>query len=137
VAGDAQGSFYVLRGTSQDDTPTELFLDGDAASQRLTVANNRVVTFDILVVARSQAGFSAGYAVQGVIENYLGVTSFVGVPVITTLGELVPAWDLTVAADDVNEALVIQVSSGVGEVTRWVATVRTAEVAWDTSTLGR
>jgi hypothetical protein len=130
LPGDAQGSFYVLRGTSYDDTPAELFLDGDAASQRLTVANNRVVTFDILVAARSEFGWSAGYTVQGVIENYLGTTAFVGFPTVTTLGETTPAWDLTVVADDVNDALIIQGSGSMGETTRWVATVRTAEVAW-------
>ncbi len=137
LPGDAQGSFYVLHGTSLDDTPAELFLDGVNASERLTVANNRVVTFDILVVARSDYGWSAGYAVQGVIENYQGITAFVGLPTITTLGENVPAWDLTVEADDVNEALRIMGTGSPGEETRWVATVRTAEVGWATVETGR
>jgi hypothetical protein len=127
-AGDAQGSFYVLRGTTYNDTPTELFLDG--GSQRLTVGNNRVVTFDILVVARSELGFSAGYAVQGVIENYFGSTALVGTPIVTVLGEWVNNWDVAAVADDPNDALVIEVTGSDVEATRWVATVRAAEVSW-------
>jgi hypothetical protein len=127
-AGDAQGSFYVLRGTTYDDTPAELFLAG--GSQRLTVADDRVVTFDILVVARDEFGNPAGYSVQGVIENWVGNTAFVGIPMVTTLGEFIPAWDVTVVADDANDALVIEVTGAAAETTRWVATVRTAEVSW-------
>ena len=128
MPGDAQGSFYVLRGTTYDDIPAELFLDG--VSERLTLATDRVVTFDILVVARSTSGDSAGYNVQGVVENWGGATAFVGVPVVTTLGEIDAAWDVAVVADDANDALVILVTGAAAEETRWVATVRTAEVSW-------
>ena len=38
------------------------------------------------------------------------------------------AWNATVAADDANDALVIQVNGAAGTTIRWVATVRTAEV---------
>jgi hypothetical protein len=126
--GDAQTSLYVLRNTTTDATSKDLFLDGSA--QRLTIAANSTLTFDILVVARSSGGFSAGYRIQGVIENTGGATAFIGVPTVTTLGEEVAGWNVAVLADDTNNALVIRVTGAAGTTIRWVATTRTAEVAW-------
>jgi hypothetical protein len=127
ATGDAQTSLFVLRKSTTNATQTELFLDG--ATARLTVAAGRTMTFDILVAARSTTGQSAGYHILGVIENDAGTTSLIGAPVITTLGEDVAAWDVIVAADNVNDALAIKVTGAASTSIRWVATVRTAEVA--------
>jgi hypothetical protein len=43
---------YVLRQSTSDTIPTEMFLDGYGASQRLTVGSGRTLVFDILVVGR-------------------------------------------------------------------------------------
>jgi hypothetical protein len=94
-------------------TPTPLYLDG--SSERLTVGNNRTMTFDILVVGRSSGGDSAGYHVRGVIENSGGTTSFVGTPTVTTLGEDTASWNVAVEADDTNDALVIRVTGEAGK----------------------
>ena len=126
--GDAQASLYVLRNTTTDATATELFLDGSA--EPLTIADGRTLTFDILVVARSSTGQSAGYHIQGVIENVGGATSFIGAPTVTTLGEDDATWNVAAQADDTNDALVIKVTGKAGTNIRWVATVRTAEVAY-------
>jgi len=126
--GDAQTSTYVLRRTTSDANPTPLYLDG--SSERLTVGNNRTMTFDILVVGRSLGGDSAGYHVRGVIENSGGTTSFVGTPTVTTLGEDSASWNVAVEADDTNDALVIRVTGEAGKTIRWVATVRTVEVGY-------
>jgi len=129
--GDAQTSEYVLRRTTTNATPTELFLDGDSGgNQRLTVASGRTMSFDALVVSRTNdtGGKSAGYEVKGLIENVSGTTAVVGTPTVTVLGEDNPAWDLTVQADDTSDALVFK---GTGEAStniRWVAMVKTAEV---------
>jgi hypothetical protein len=127
VIGQAQASEYVLRGVTTNSTPTELFLDNVAA--RMSVPSGQSWTFNILVVARSTTGGNtAGYQVLGVIENNGGTTSLVGSASKTVLGEDVPAWDITVSADDTNDALVIK-ATGDNSTIRWVATVRTAEVA--------
>lgn len=127
-AGDAQTSTYVLRNTTSNNTPTELFLDG--ATSRLTLATNRVLTFDILVVGvNTTNGNSGGYRLSGVIKNITGTTSFVGTPNQIILGEDTASWDATVIADNTNDALVIQVTGAAGATIRWVATVRTVEVA--------
>jgi hypothetical protein len=99
-----------------------LFLDG--SSLRLTLASGRTLTFDILVVARSESGASAGYRAYGVIENSGGTTAFIGTPTVTTLGEDVAGWDATVVAHNAYDALVIQVTGAVYATIRWVATVR-------------
>jgi len=126
AAGDAQTSLYVLRNTTADTTQTELFLDG--AGARLALAAGRTMSFDILVAARSTAGQSAGYQIRGVIENDGGTTNFINAPVLTTLGEDAD-WNVTVQADDGNDALLIQVTGANLTTIRWVAVVRTAEVA--------
>jgi hypothetical protein len=126
--GDAQTSLYVLRRETGDDTLTELFLDG--SFWRIILADNRVMTFDILVVAshRFGGGSSAGYQVAGVIRNIGGVTAFVGTPVKTVLGENVAGWDVQVEANDAVDALVVKVQGSNGTTIRWVASVRTVEV---------
>lgn len=126
--GDAQTSVYVLRKETTDGSHQELYLDGSGA--RLTIPANRAMTFDILVVGRSNTNLSAGYAMRGVIENNGGTTRLVGAPAVTTLGEDNPAWDATVQADDAHDALLVIVTGIQGMDIRWVATVRTVEVAW-------
>jgi len=127
-AGDAQASLYVLRIETSDDITHELSLDG--IDKPLTVALSRTVTFDILVVARSEMGQSAGYSLQGVIENVGGTTSFVGAPFTTTLGADNPDWKAWAVADDSRDALILKVTGKEATQIRWVATVRTAEVGW-------
>ena len=127
LIGDAQTSLLVARRVTTNATPTELFLDGTAA--RMTIVSNYTWTFDALVSARSGAN-SAGYRIVGVIENNAGTTSFVGTPTVTTLGEDVAAWNATAVADNVNDALVIQVTGGTNTTVRWVGSVRTTEVGF-------
>jgi hypothetical protein len=127
--GDAQTSVYVLRNTTTNTTSTELFLDG--SGQRITLANNRTLTFDILIVARrDSSNESAGYMVRGTIKNDGGNTALVGAVVKDVFGENDAAWDVSVTADDTNNALKIQVTGAAGKTIRWVASVRTVEVAW-------
>jgi hypothetical protein len=128
--GDAQASLFVLRRTTTDASQTELFLNGDLGiGARLSISLGRTMTFDVLVAARSTAGESAGYQFRGVIENDAGTTSLLGLPTITTLGQDVIGWDVTVQADDPSDALVIRVTGAASTTIRWVAVVRTAEVA--------
>ena len=94
----------------------------------ITIAPTRTLTFDILVVGRTAAGESAGYQIQGVIENNNGIGDLIGTPTVTVLGEDDAVWNARVTANEVG-ALVVEVQ-GNGEYIRWVATVRTVEVAW-------
>ena len=129
--GDAQTSEFVLRQATTNDTPTELFLDG--TDDRLTLGSGRTFSFEALIVARTAnaGGESAGYRVTGLIENVGGATAFVGSPTVTVLGEDNPAWDLTVEADDPNNALVLEATGVAATTIRWVAMVQTAEVLFE------
>lgn len=124
--GDAQTSTHVLRRTTTSVSLSELFLDG--AGERMTIPSGAAWTFDVLIIGRTQAGATAGYNIRGVIENVGGVTALVGALNVAFANEDVAAWNATVAADDANDALVIQVNGAAGTTIRWVATVRTTEV---------
>jgi hypothetical protein len=127
-AGDAQTSLYVMRieRTCTAGTWYDLYLNGnDTPSEFLTIAPGRTVAFDALVVGRSNDDESAAYQIRGLVENAAGTLSVKYMQ--TVLGEDDPNWD--VKAITGFGALVIQVQ-GNGENIRWVASVRTAEVAW-------
>jgi hypothetical protein len=131
MVGDAQTSVYVLRNTTGGSVQTELFLDGAGASQRITLAVSRTVTFDILITALSSTGQSAGYQVRGAIKNLDGATQQVGLAFSKTVfGEDDAAWDVDVQADNTNDALVVKVTGAAATNIHWVATVRTVEVGY-------
>jgi hypothetical protein len=125
--GDAQASLYVLRAvTSSTQTWEDLYLDGNV--RRLAIANNRAMTFDILIVGQSDSGESAGYTCEGVIENFNGTTDLLYGPCVA-LDEDVATWSARLADDDTLDLLRVLVM-GNGENIRWVATVRAVEVGW-------
>lgn len=132
TAGDAQAGWYVLRNITSSATPTELFLNGTAATQRLVIPNNSVVTFSILIAARrtDATGGGASYRIEGGIRKDAAAasTTFIGTPSRSILGETNVSWDVTVSADATNGALRIMVTGEAAKTIRWVATVHTCEV---------
>ncbi len=128
--GDAQTSVFVLRAeVLANSTSGELFLDG--LDDRLTITDTRTLAFDILIVARSTTGESSAWRYEGAIKNNGSVTAFIGTPTKTVLGEDDIVWDVDLIADDTHDALVIKgFTNQSGDNVRFVATVRTVEVAW-------
>lgn len=126
--GDAQASVYTLRRTTGNFTPTELFLDGDSAFEHITIAADRAFSFDILVVAKTANGQTAGYQLRGVIKNVGGTTSLVGAVTKNVLGEDDSSWDVTARADNPASALVVEATGAAFTTIRWVATVRIVKV---------
>ncbi|MBN1878152.1 MAG: hypothetical protein JXA33_28280 [Anaerolineae bacterium] len=98
-------------------------------SLRPTAEPDSVYAFEILVAARSFDDLAAGYRAFGVIETTGGTTRFVGTPTVTTLGEDIAAWD--VSLDTANNGLVVNVTGETGRNIRWVARVQTAEVGFN------
>ena len=127
TVGDAQTSVYVLRRTTSSATQAEMFLDG--ASLRMTVPDGASWTFEALVVARSSTGDSAGYRLIGVVENVGGAMAG-SYQATQVLREDVAAWDVSASTDNVNDALIIQVTGAAATTIRWVASVRTVEVTY-------
>jgi hypothetical protein len=129
--GDAQSSLFILRNTTTNAAQTELFLD--SVGQRILIPTNGNWAIDVLIVARSAAGYNVAYDVKGLIYKVgANLSSVVSIPLLRgSSANYGPASssDVTVAADSAHSALVVTVVSPYGSsLTRWVATVRTVEV---------
>jgi len=123
--GDAQTSVYVVRGITDDDDWHSLYLDG--VDRQIFLASGKTMTFDILVVGRTQGGKSNGYRITGVVENVSGtLTVWYSV---SNLHEDDSGWGVQVITVADN-TLHVQVNGDTGDTVHWVATVHTVEVAW-------
>ena len=127
AGGPAGPSGTTLSGTTANNTQTEIFVDG-VASSRMTIATNTTLMFSAMVAARS-ATESAGYKIEGVIKNDGGTTSLVGTAVKTVFAEEDTAWDITVEADDTNDALVFKVTGDSADSVVWEVTVNKTEAS--------
>lgn len=132
TGGDAQRVGFVARNKTTNTTPTVLFLDGSSA--RLTIPSGKMFLFEAKIVGvRSDGLQRASYMRKGTIINVAGTTSLVGViEAVGTDVEDNPALDMTITADDANDALAITVTGITGETWRWVAVVEGVEVAYGT-----
>ncbi len=129
--GSAQTSIYVVRELTYSRGPYTMS-DGSAA---LYVHDGKTWAFDIQVVARAEGGASAAYQITGAIKRAGPTTSFIGTPMIRTLGEdtLALGWGVSVDINDffTDHELEIKVTGADDTTIRWVATVRTTEVSWE------
>jgi hypothetical protein len=129
ATGDAQTSVFVLRGETTDSTTTNLYLDGVAAQEMIAVSSGRAMAVDILVIARSSTGLAKGWRTEGVIKESSGSLSLVGLTTGFLSGDPgTTLWDVTPAV--VSNEFTMQVDGETGKTIRWVAVVRTAEVAF-------
>lgn len=128
--GDAQKSTLVARNQTTNATQTELFLDGASASKRVTIASDTTWLFEVFIVARRTDADdeSAGYKFQGVLDNNAGTTALVGMVIKTVIAEDTSAWDVTVEADNTNDALVVKVTGEAAKTINWVARIELTEV---------
>jgi len=128
AVGDAQISTLVVRRSTTDATPSELFLTG--AAGRCTIATDTTWAFTITVVARrtDADNESAAYKFEGCIDNNAGTTALVGSVTKTVLAEDTVAWDANVTADNTNDALVVTVTGEAGKTIYWVAKIELVEV---------
>lgn len=128
--GDAQAGNYVLRNSTTNATPTELFLDG--SSSRLELPNNSAFMVTVMVVGR-RTNSAGGYAAHKhelliVRDATAATTTIIGNDSKTVVAETDAAWDSNVTADSTNGALRIMVTGKASETIRWVARVMTVEV---------
>jgi hypothetical protein len=133
AVGDAQTSQYVLRTTTSDATAdVELFLDG--SSSRIIIPPTSARTFTVQIVAYNNYSTptAAGYIVQGCIRRDASNNTVLASAVTATLlweEGVMSGCSVLVDADDTNEALRIRVTGLANRIIRWVASVRTTEVA--------
>jgi hypothetical protein len=127
--GDAQGSQLTAGCKTTNNTPEELFLDGDAGAVRCTIASDTTWAFHILVVARrtDADNESAAYDFVGCIDNNAGTTALVGSVTKTIVAEDTSAWDCNVTADNTNDALIITATGENSKTIQWVAFIQLVE----------
>lgn len=130
--GDAQRVEFCLRNKTTNNTATTLFLDG--SSTRLAITSGKVLAATCLIVGiKSDGSAVANYVRRVVIKNVGGTTSLVGtVETIGTDIEDNALTDVTITADNTNDALQIDVTGITGETWRWVAVVEGLEIAYGT-----
>lgn len=131
-AGDAQFVLCVGHIKTTNTTPTTITLDG--STTRLTIPSGKILFCDVLVSGiKSDGSAAACYKRKVAIKNVGGTTSLVGsVETIGTDHEDNAGTDVTITADDTNDALDISVTGITGETWRWVAVVEGLEIAYGT-----
>jgi len=130
--GDNQYVRFNLRRKTTDATPTTLMLDG--SSTRLTIPSGKILFANILISGiKSDGSAAACYKRKVSIKNVGGTTSLVGsVETIGTDIEDNASTDVTITADNTNDALDISVTGIAAETWRWVAVVEGLEIAYGT-----
>ncbi len=130
--GDAQTGRYLLRGTTINNAPQELLIDGTNGSLRLNLPDDSTWTFRITITAhRTDLGDGhAGYTALGVIYRRSGAetTAIQGSVQKNVLAESNPAWDININADNATGSLIISVTGENAKTIRWVALVETVEI---------
>lgn len=130
VNGDAQRSDFVLWQSTTDATATEMFIDGTAGTQRLTLPNSTGWAFNVRVVAKQTATDWSinGWEIGGVISRpgsgnavILGQTT-----IWSAIGDA--SATLTISADTTNQSLKLGIQGIAGETWHWVAVVSVTQV---------
>lgn len=127
--GDVRASKFILFNETTDATETELFVD-TASTVRVGIASDSTMTFKGLVTARRADADdeSAGFKIEGVIDNNAGTVALVGVPSVTTLGDDSGAtWSVAITADAANAALSVKVTGEAAKTIRWTCAIDTCE----------
>jgi hypothetical protein len=117
-----------LKGTTTNNTPTELLIDGNVG---IILAGNKMNTFRILVVAKSDDNSEgAAYEIKGLIKKDITAASaaLIGSITKTTIAESVAAWDITATADTSSGSLKINVTGANSKTIRWSAYIEVVEV---------
>jgi hypothetical protein len=131
-AGDAQRIGAVLRNKTTNATATELFLDGSAT--RLTIPSGKVMSGIINCMGVKSDGSAVSHFIREFsIKNVAGTVSLVGaVSTVGTDNEDNGSTDISVTANDTNDAINISVTGIASETWRWTASVDAVEVAYGT-----
>jgi hypothetical protein len=124
LAGDAQRAWYApLFAKTSVATATELFTDG--SSIRLTIPSGKTISMFINIVAATSGGeFANRYVRALTIANRGGTTALRGAVKDIDTEEQIAGADVTISANDTNDALRVEFS-GVAPVTGCTAAAST------------
>lgn len=124
AVGDCQVIYLHARNTTTDATPTDLFLNG--SSNRLVIPSGYIWALMIEVLGVSDDGTKgAHYCRKVTITNIGGTTALMGaVSTIGTDQETDAGLDVTITADDTNDAVDISVTGLAATNMRWTAHIQ-------------
>jgi len=152
IVGDAQASEFILRNVVNNATARGLYLDCNeltntsldtgtpcTSGEVLTIADGRSMAFTIQVVARVVASgngtlptdSSVAYFGSGLLENTGGTTTLTLLAALSEIGDAAAVTNLSFALAGATGGQLTMTADSTqsGPVVRWVAVVRTAEVA--------
>ena len=136
TGGDAQRSAFIVRITTTNATPATLLTGnewGGTATERLTVNAGEILGFIANITgSKSDGSAVAHYVRKGMIKRVGTTTTLVYIETVGTDYEDNAATDVSITADDTNDALQIQVTGIAGETWRWVATIEAADLGFGT-----
>jgi hypothetical protein len=126
---NAQQVQYVLRNTTPNVTPLNLYLDGSA--EQISIKTNSVMLLNIYTIGIQTNGANVGSSqVYVVIKNVAGTTSIVHQQVIEQHFDA-GALAITISANNTTDTLQIQVT-GTANTMRWVSYVNGVELLYAT-----
>jgi len=132
IHGDAsyKQKQYVLYGTTTNAIETEIFVGGTSNS-RIPVETDTTVFYECDIAARrtDATGESGGWHLKSVADNFSGTVADVGSIYEVQVASDDANFAVDARADDTNDAIGIHVTGAAGKTIRWVAIVRTFEVA--------
>jgi hypothetical protein len=127
---DTNTGYATWSGTTNNATPTELFLDG--VSLQYLVDSNTAIKFTWEVIARSSAGDVGGWKLSSIVKRGVGVatTAIVGTPTLEITGTDPALVTATVDAveDTATGALFPQVTGVAATTIDWVVVMTSARV---------
>lgn len=130
--GDAQRIVLNAGAETANATPTPLFLDGPGASERMDVPVGSALAFTAKVFGISTGGTVAGFYIrQGIIRNTAGTTALIGsIQSVGTDIETDVGLNVTITADNTNDALDISVTGIAATDMRWLAVVECNQIGF-------
>ena len=127
--GDSQYELHHVSAQTTNATQTAMSVAYNA-SLRINIESDSTYVFSAFVVGRrtDADNESAGYKLEGVIDNNAGTTALVGTVTVTTLAEDIAAWAVDAVADDTNDALLIRVTGEAAKTIRWSGAVHMVKI---------
>lgn len=139
VSGDAVtdnvsgggGVDHEWSGTTTDATPAEIFING-VADSRLVISANTTKTFEIKIVAGDNVSAKSWNISGSIRRDGANNTALGGAVKKTSFGEddAASGWDVTVTADNTNEALIITVTGEAAKTIKWKASASVSDVTF-------
>lgn len=127
ASGHRQELQFFISRTTTNNTPSEMYTD-EYNTARITIPSGKVMGGIVCVTgSKSDGSAVALYTRQFVIKNVGGTTTLLSSSTIGTDYEDNASTDITVEANDTNDALRVNVTGITGETWRWTGWVHCTE----------